>query len=191
MNSDPAQEFRYIVDSVYGIYLDANRGFHLLRQETLRNQIETVQQIEGMSVAKLDTIGFTYGVGDPNSPDSYALHSCTQAEYKKRNEKNGHNCKVIGRLCIVDIYSFWEDHYREKVAESRGLSKGDLLSDIMGDIRLIRNSIVHHRWIALPEISKCKLLTWFSEGDSIEFTEKQFEEVIAQVYAYIDGLDPI
>ena len=160
MSDDPIAEYRSIVDSIYGVFLDANRGFHLVREETLLQQKQSAASLAGMTIAKLDQAHMIYGVGDPNDKDSYVLHDCTQAEYKERNRSGGHNCHVIGRLCLVQIYGYWEDHYRSSIADHFGLEKNELLSDILGDLRILRISIVHHRWIALPEVSKCVLLKW-------------------------------
>ncbi|HEY9295501.1 MAG TPA: hypothetical protein VIQ31_03850, partial [Phormidium sp.] len=78
----------------------------------------------------------------------------------------------------ISIYSYWEDYYRNKIAELLSKKKNDLKEPIMGDLRLVRNSIIHHRAIALPEIEDCTLLRWYKERDKIFISKEQFEEII-------------
>ena len=42
----------------------------------------------------------------------------------------------------------------------------DVRDDLLGDIRLLRNDIVHHGGIATKANSgRCKILQWFNDGD--------------------------
>ena len=114
-------------------------------------------------------------------PSSDIVHSCTQGEYRKRNAKDGRNHIWMGQLALVQMYGFWDDCYRQKIAEASGREKNDLKSDIMGDLRWLRQSIVHHRGIALNEVEKCKILNWFREGDTLSFTPEQFEILVRRI----------
>jgi len=58
----------------------------------------------GFAIEYLDGTTFTYGVGDPNNPQSEWLVSCTQKEYKERNEKGGQNYVLRGQMSITQIY---------------------------------------------------------------------------------------
>jgi len=178
-------EFLKILDNIYGVYLDGTQGFSLVRTKIIEGQ-QNMNKITGKSIEDLDNAIFTYGIGDPRNSDSYGLHQCTQGQLKKRNEKDGDNDVIIANLCIVLIYQYWEDKYREQIAKELGLtSKNDLNSDIMGDIRLLRKYIIHHRAIAEKDIEKCKLLQWFKKGDKIYLNGKMFENIIFYITEYI------
>ncbi|MFZ3165997.1 MAG: tetratricopeptide repeat protein [Candidatus Methanoperedens sp.] len=180
-----ANEFLEILDNIYGVYLDGTEGFSLVRNKIIEGQKNT-NKIIGMSIEDLDNAFFTYGKGDPRNSDSYNLHKCTQGKLKKRNEKDGDNDSIIANLCIVLIYQYWEDHYREQIAKELGHSnKNDLESDIMGDLRLLRISIIHHKAIAKKEVGKCKLLQWFEDGDKIYVNREMFEDIIFYIKADI------
>ena len=85
------------------------------------------------------------------------------------------------------IYNYWEDHYRQQIAEALGHdSKNDLKAPIFGDLRHLRNSILHHRGIALAELEGCELLRWFHEGDPIVITEQMFDEMVTHLRSYLD-----
>jgi hypothetical protein len=91
-----------------------------LQQSTLR---QLTGKLENPSVEYLDSLPFSYGKGDPNSPDAVVQHVTTQGTYKKRNAGNGENHRFIGNLCLISIFQFWEDYYRARIAKSLGPRK--------------------------------------------------------------------
>ena len=185
---EAAKEFNNVLDEIYGIYLDSTRGFHLLREEIIKSQ-HFVSEKTGMSIVDIDKAKHSYGVGDPRKTDSYILHDCTQSLLKKRNEKNGDNYAIIANMCIVLIYQYWEDHYRGHIAEELGYTdKNDVKSDIMGDLRLLRISIVHNKAIAKEDVENCKLLQWFKKGDIIYVNEKMFENIVYYIKECIESM---
>jgi len=69
------------------------------------------------------------------------------------------------------IYSRWEDHYRPALAHIVGAEPKAVVSDVMGDIRHLRNDVTHHRGIATKaNTGRCKVLTRFKAGDRIRLT---------------------
>jgi len=86
----------------------------------------------------------------------------------------------MGQVCLIAIFQYWEDYYRGEIAKAIEIEKNDLKSDIFDDLRLIRNSIVHHRGIALKEIEKCTVLNNFKEGNPIILTGNELH-VITQL----------
>lgn len=183
-------EFYRVVDSIYGVYLDSVRGFHLVQREHIKEQQWTIKMLgktdpKLAKVEYLDRLAMIYGKGDPNKPGWVELHRCSQAELKARNEEGGANQKFVANMCLVSIYQYWEDHYRKEIAGVLG-KKSDIQSDIMGDIRLLRDSIVHHEAVGKKKVEKCKVLTWFKKGDEIFIDRKKFEEVIFHIYNYIE-----
>ena len=81
-------------------------------------------------------------------------------------------------MCVLIIYQYWEDYFRGEIAKQLGVKKDDILSDIMGDLRLLRHSIVHHGGIALKEIENCEVIKWFREGDEIFINENKLKQII-------------
>lgn len=171
------QEYVEIIDEVYGTYLDSIKGFVYNKSEMERIQQQNIEELH-VTLEYLDTVPMTYGKGAPGDPSTYILHNCTQKEYKERNSKGGKNFITLANLCVTQLYQYWEDYYRDRIAKSLGQEKSVLAIDIFGDLRLIRHSIIHHQAIALPEISKCKVLTWFKHNDQICLSEDQVEQII-------------
>jgi hypothetical protein len=184
-------EFVEILDTMHGFYLDARRAFGSLLHELNLMQTENLKRMAGKTIADLDKLGFVYEAADPE-PGAYLLHECTQGEYKGRNSPAGDNPNRVGNMCITHIYSYWEDHYRARIAEFLGMTKkDDLKIDVFGDIRYLRNSIVHHAAIALPDVARCKVLKWFKPGDRIALSRDQFRTLITEATAALRHSKPL
>lgn len=70
--------------------------------------------------------------------------------------------------------------------KKRGI-KYALLSDIMGELGSLRNSIVHNKAIAYKKVEKFKKLkNWFKEGDKIYVNGERFEKIILYIRADIN-----
>lgn len=180
-------EYRTIVDSIWGIYLDSTTGFQNIKEkiESLQRQISRVMDV---SIEYLDNLPISYGNGNPNNPNAVELHRTTQREYKIRNSEGESNYKFIGNMCLISIYQYWEDFYRGNIARLKGIEKNELLCDIMGDLRLLRNSIIHHRGIALKNIESCRILNWYSENDEIFINQEKMEEIIINIHEMLNDL---
>ncbi|MFC1893313.1 hypothetical protein ACFLYR_04660 [Chloroflexota bacterium] len=191
--NDYISDFESIVTSIYGVYQNSKAGYRLLikeitdYQETQLNNLRRTNP-QSASIEFLDSTPALYCEGNPNLPGANVLYECSQGEYKKRNSEQGINAQFIGNMCIIAIYQYWEDHFRTKIARHLRRKREDVLSDIMGDLRLLRNSIFHHRGIAQREIEDCILLQWFHVGDDIYIDEEKFKEIISQVKSYIHTL---
>lgn len=184
---NPIDEFSLIIDEIYGLFLDSTQGFHHNIEELTKLQFRSINVLK-KSIAEQDKGIMTYGKGDPDEKDSLVLHRCTQGELKERNEKNGQNTAIIGNLCLCQIYNYWEDHYRNEIAEYLGIKKNELVSDILGEMRVYRHSIIHKRGLGKQEIEKCQILNWFKMDELIKIDEHKFEIIVTQLYKYLRGI---
>lgn len=95
---------------------------------------------------------------------------------------------MTANMCIVMMYAYWEDNYREKIAHAAGFkSKNDVRCDIMRDLGILRNSIIHHKSYLIND-KKCKILTWLQPNDKINIDLVQFEEVKRQIEKWLSEL---
>ncbi|MHC4460641.1 MAG: hypothetical protein ACYS6W_03270 [Planctomycetota bacterium] len=183
-------EFGGIVNSIYGVYLDSMRGFCLLSETFIEEEKRAIKLLkinnpELANIEYLDKQKSYYGRGDPNKPGSVLLQVSTQAEQKARNEEGGANYKFIANMCLVSIYQYWEDEYRKKIEQALGLEENVVQSDIMGDIRWLRESIIHNKGVAKKKVEKSKVLKWFKKGAEIFIDRNMFEEMVGQIYMLI------
>jgi hypothetical protein len=186
-------DFDARLDEIYALYLDAGRALELLADDLQKNQLNslrrTINHLDGpKSIEEIDCCHILIGSGDPDDPNSILLHDVTQGEYKRRNRSGGSNHVSIGRFSIISIYSFWEDQYRGRFAEAIGVPKNSIKENVFGDIRLLRNSIVHHAGIAKKDIGKCLVFHWFSEGDTIIINNESMKAVVREIRLGLDNL---
>lgn len=190
-------EFEDIVTSIYGVYLMSTQGFQLLAKELLNRQLMDVNQLqrthpERASIQYLDSRPYLFGKlwkGSTDLPNVELLYECTQGEYKERNSERGMNSRFVGNMCVIVVYQYWEDYYRQKIASFLNrTSKNELTSDIMGDLKVLRHSIIHHRGVALKKVENCKLLHWFKKDDEIFIDRNMMQYIISQVKVYLQAL---
>lgn len=68
---------------------------------------------------------------------------------------------------VALIFSRWEDHYRQLFAASAEVPVKEVTSEVMGDIRHLRNDILHNNGVAGKNTRKTMLLKRFSDGQRI------------------------
>lgn len=173
---NPIEEFEAFLNTVFGVFVDSRYGYQLQQKKLL----------EGAEGQDWDSPMY-YGNG-PEPHASVVDHTATLGDRIARNAPEGDNCKFIGNMCLVCIYSFWENRYRQAIAEYVGVDGGKIELDIFGDIKQFRHSIVHNRGIAKEEMGKCKVLKWFYKGDEVFLTEPMFREVVSKIREALDDL---
>ena len=187
------RELCIVVDALYGLYLDGYAGFHLFRQHISDIQIQSLPDPARLNPAYasgeyLDSVGFVFGKGDPNDPKSTVSHVATQGDVKARNDKGGRNERFLASLCLVMLYQHWEEEFRPRIAHALGVTVKEIRVPVFGDLRLIRNSIIHKHGIATSCVARCTVLTWFNPDDEIVISEERFEQVVKLIHEYVDSL---
>ncbi|HZQ46824.1 MAG TPA: hypothetical protein VFC07_07435, partial [Verrucomicrobiae bacterium] len=137
-----------------------------------------------------DDLEFFYGRGSPNDPATCLQHRTTQGQFKRRNAKGGKNHVRAAQLLIVLLYSFWEHEYRPKLAEALGLANpNELRMPLFGEIRELRNDVLHHHGVVTRETVK-KLLVFSNvqENKEIILTEITVGLLIGHIKEAIDNL---
>jgi len=191
-------EFEDIVMSIYGVYLMSKQAFQLLVKVLKNDQLMTMNQLkstnpEHASIQYLDSRPYMFGKLSKGSLDLPKeidlLYKCTVGECKERNSERGMNSRFVGNMCVIAVYQYWEDYYRQKIASFLNrTSKNELTSDIMGDLKVLRRSIIHHRGVALKEVENCELLRWFKEDDEIFIDRDMMQDIVSQVKVYLQTL---
>src|SRR5687768_15561104 len=105
-------QFVGVIDSLYGLYLDAQAGF-LANADFVKNAHQQMQRERGPDPRSIPLI---IGRGDPNSPSNVTQHQTTQGEFIDRNQRGGRNHVLMARVFIAMLYSYWEVEYRARLA---------------------------------------------------------------------------
>jgi len=176
------------VDELYGHYLDSTMGFAANHKQMVEVQERACAAVPPQT--DLDSLDFFYGHGNPNDPSNRLLHRTTQGDFKRRNVKGGKNHVRAAQLLIVLLYSFWEHEYRPRLAGSLGLADADGLKiPLFGDIRLVRQDIIHHRGVVTKDTAtKLSVLAGFHEGNEILLAEGDVEALVCNIKSAMDEL---
>lgn len=193
-------EFDKFRKDLLSFYLDAIFGFSLMHKYVCQQQKslkQIIQDAEESSIEFQDQGLFSYSEIFLQSLSKPNLYPITQGEVKDRNLCNGGNMNILGRVCITVMYDYWEEYLRVEWGMAKGVLPSDfqkrseekrnaLLSDNMsddfwGDVRLLRNAIVHHRGIANKDLAKCKLMHWFKEGDEINIPLDGMDQIFSEL----------
>ena len=198
--SELYEEFSEFLYSLHTLYLDSLAGYSLLHVATLKEEKE-IQQYPDINIDD-------YNIPYENicEYDFFAFNSASSAmklsDVKKRTSQNGINSILVGRMCVVLAYTYWDEYFRKEVAYAMGVLSPDqknqeevnqilnehVSEDFWGDVRHLRTSIVHKNGIAVSDISKCKLLNWFSCGESIDLDYEKMRVVFNRMAAYRNQL---
>lgn len=206
---DLFHEFARRLEEQHTFYLDSVVGFSVLHERILAKQDEVKRFLGDHELANdefLDTCSTMYRqlCGKDFSPVSLSP-VMKQGDIKERNKEDGRNYFLLGANCVVSLYSYWEEYLRVEVGIAMGvLPKGStnteetrvvlnqhVVSDIWGDIRLLRNSIVHKDSIASSEITRCKIIKCFLPGQHIELDFKKMRAIFMLLAIYRNELDKL
>lgn len=178
-------EFSSFIEGLHALYLDSIVGYELLNERLEKHQKQTrdfLGQHEYATQEFQDTCSIAYehlGGGDHRLVSMSPL--MRQGELRRRIEPNGQNAQSLGNLLVVSAYAYWEEYLRIEIGKAKGVIPADagntnkvrdilnqeVVSDFWGDLRHLRNSIVHSSGLANSEVAKCKVITWFKPGERI------------------------
>ena len=81
--------------------------------------------------------------------------------------KNSVFSQLMAHGTLILLFEKWELVYRGKIADELGVPKGKVLCKVMGDLRHIRNWIVHKNGIPDKHVDKIEVLDFFTFGEPI------------------------
>jgi hypothetical protein len=174
-------EFKKIIESIALVYYDSATGYYH-NKNIVEKDIPT--EYAGNYEFKKEYLKSKTVFYGHQPPPNHFL-KCSQIDFRDRNDKNGENHKIISISCVVLIYSYWE-YYRKRLMKKFNIEK--LECEIMGDLRLIRHSIIHNKRRSEYKINDYKVFKWFNKGEEINIDKKKFEEIIKEVLILINSL---
>jgi hypothetical protein len=147
----------------------------------LEKSQKNISQKTGKDITELDSLNFTYGTGDPESAESKVWLEISQEQFKINNSDSGKNDIFVGQMAIVFIFSFWEELYRPEMARILDIEKTEVAIDIFGELRNVRNDILHHRGIATRRNTGRNRIIAFKNGAEIFLNQ----ELAGQIASHI------
>jgi len=116
-------------------------------------------------------IGHTH----PNEGNAQSVMSAAKAVESAR--RDGEFPDIIAKALLIRMYAEWNERYRPKIAEEFSVEAKDVRSDLMGDLRHVRNWIVHGKAVVGAEVTKICVLPWkLTEGSTLHVSSAMFRE---------------
>ncbi|MCZ6624519.1 MAG: hypothetical protein O7B35_09875 [Deltaproteobacteria bacterium] len=151
---DVVREYISFVNEQVGTYMDALAGFagHHTRVE---RQIHRVSRpSKAGNNEKNESVVVWASYEDPTKPDIIHNRIIRAVDYVEANSPGGSNEQKHARAIVVFLFTYWEDEIRPRLARAKGIELKEIRSDIMGDMRVLRNVILHSKSILGPERHK-------------------------------------
>lgn len=100
------------------------------------------------------------GAGVPSGGWVTPVHGLVGAQaLVARMEEGGDTHRRLTQQLIVTLYTAWDAEFRQRIAAAHGVRQQVVQVDFFGDLRHLRNDIVHHRGTATRENSaKCETI---------------------------------
>ena len=111
------------------------------------------QRLEASFVSNPEIRGASVNVArqtnnDPNNIELQTIASMLQGDLAVALRQNGEFDNLNRQSYLVFIYHLWDEYYRNEIAKVLGLeSKNKIYCDLLGDIRQLRNCIIHDHGI--------------------------------------------
>jgi hypothetical protein len=137
------REYIDFVNQQVGVYMDAIAGFagHHARVERQVSRILRKTKHSG----EQPVVWASYE--DPSKPDIIHNRIIRSNEYLASNSVDGSNTQQHSQAILVFLFAYWEYEIRPRLAKSMNIERDDVKSNIMGDLRIIRNVILHSKGI--------------------------------------------
>ena len=193
MAVEAAYAFWHEVDRVAGAFHDAVHGFqaHLERVNRGLQRTPHARIVLPPGSSRDDTndsIAYWTTAADG---EQTLRHAVPVPIFRARNRRDGPNTLVMGAVCVVSIYSFWEHRYRAAIATEVGCGTDQVSVPIMGDIRLLRNAIVHADGVMGESAKQLEVVDWLALGDSVQIDESRFTWLMEKVLAFVHSADTL
>jgi hypothetical protein len=170
------KEFLDEVNEIFGFYFDVSMACHFCLEK-----LRSVQAQSGLTDASPFLVGDGPPQGSSEEQLKASLHDSTLGALKTRLKDGGLDIQKVGESAVVFTYHLWDEKYRGKITGADGKPK--MNSDIMGDLRLIRNSIIHNKAVASPDVVRCKVITRFKPGEKIVLLKHDIYAIIRAIRA--------
>ena len=103
-----------------------------------------------------------------------------QLDLYEKMKHDGEFADVLAKALLVEIYSDWDEYFRPQFASAIGTVKNKVKCDLLGDLRHIRNCIVHDRSVLAAKHAQLTSLRWQLTPGILRITQDMFSVFIDQ-----------
>lgn len=176
------RNFMDFVNRQVGVYCDSLSSFNGNKVRVER-QIPRVQRPAGRRIEQGRPVIVWVSVEDPTSPDVIHHRTIRTDEYVAANSEAGFNEQQVCWSIIVFVFAYWDEEIRPQIARVRGVRPNDVMIDELGDLRILRKSIVHDGGhLSAAEHAKLNIMSGLCRPNArITFTHDQMHKLFIHV----------
>ena len=124
------------------------------------------------------------GHGDPNQGTPH--HGRVRMSELQAFAQRGSGAEVaLSQQWLMATYSRWELEQRPAIAKLLEVPTAQVMCDLYGDLRLLRNDVAHHGGRVQDAAGRLVVLTRFQPGESIAFDAADYITVRDNVAVYL------
>jgi hypothetical protein len=141
------RELIAFVNMQVGAYMDALAGYagHVVRVERQVHRVMRPHKVTTNEAGRKVVVTASYE--DPTKPDVILNRIVRASDYLAANASGGSNEQQHARAILIFIFAYWELEIRPRLAAAAKTDTNNIKSDIMGDLRVLRNVILHAKGI--------------------------------------------
>ncbi len=176
------RDFIDFANTQVGVYMDCLSGF---QGNTVRihRQIARVNRPTGRQIKEGRPVMMYASVEDPSSPDVIHHRIIRADQFLAVNTEAGFNEQQVCWSIIVFLFAYWNEEVRPQIAKVRGVAPEEIKVDALGDLRIIRHSIIHDKGVlpAKAHAKLKKLTALFKPDEKITLTHDQMHKLFIAV----------
>jgi len=159
----------------FSAYLNDAIGALVYGRAGLRAQRELWATVHEEAVVKDKLV--VHGVSNPGR-EPKRVQVWRLDELQHRLAPDGPVAQFMSDQWVSSVYQQWEEVLRPQAAALLELSSNDVKIPILGDLRRLRDDVVHHRGVASTKnTGRCETAaSWFAVGDRIMFDPQKAYE---------------
>jgi hypothetical protein len=180
---DVIREYIDFVNRQVGVYMDALAGFAGHHSRVVRQ----VHRISRAVKSHVDDTGQRVIVRasyeDPSQPDIIHNRIIRASDYIAANSEGGSNVQQHSQAILVFLFTYWEDEIRPRLAALKSVDFQEIQSDIMGDLRILRNIILHEKGIIRLDKHKAlkKLKAMFIVDQPVHVSYERMHQIFVLI----------
>lgn len=178
-----ARAFIDFVNVQVGAYMDACSGF-AKNKSVVERQIHRDVRLDGTKRGtKNPPHVMMTAVEDPTQPDILMHRIVLVSDYIAANTVGGSNEQHHARAAITFLYAYWDEEVRPDLASALGVDTKEIVSDIFGDLRLIRHAVLHNKGrLSDTAYQKLKLTAeYFTPNDVVSLPNTTMHRIFALI----------
>jgi len=156
---DVLRGFIDFVNRQVGVYCDCLSSFYG-NKVRMERQVARVTRPASCHIENGQPVITWASVEDPTHPDVIHHRIVRADEFIAINSEAGFNEQQVCWSIIVFVFAYWDEEIRPAIAKIRGVKTDEVQVDALGDLRILRKSIIHNGGVLkFADHAKLKVLS--------------------------------